>query len=506
MAAAVLTSCNMDEAPDGSINLSDGCQSMADVHSLRNGLYSFLRSRSGGAYTTLSDLQTDLFIATQNSGNSYLEFCNGQIESNNGEVEGIFAGLYSGLMQTNYFLETISGFKTANEADLTATEVATLDRNLAEAYFMRAYYNSLLVYYWCGNYDAATASNPHTGIPLVLKYQPGSDRGGYPSRSTLEESYTQIEEDLKLAIEGLEAWEETNKSALVAGGGGFLNSYAAKALKARVALWKGTQESLLVAYNTAKDIIDSGEFPLTDIDSYEDMWAFDTGSELIFQPYADADQKGSVPSFDMFNTSSPDDVKWTATANAINLFGDEDDVRFNTYFVGVNINISGTQILALRFNKFPGNATYNSGNTNAYKNLPKPFRTSEQYLILAEAGQALNKADASDYLHEFIANRVSDYDDSVELTGVALRTEIRNQWVKEFMGEGFRLGQLRRWNIASTRSNAYPDYLPDMPGFVSELGISTYGYQPGAYQLVWPIPSAEMFANPNLDGQQNRGY
>lgn len=504
MAAAVLTSCNMDEAPDGSINLGDGCQSMADVHSLRNGLYSFLRARSGGAYTTLSDLQTDLFIATQNSGNSYLEFCNGQIKSNNGEIEGIFAGLYSGLMQTNYFLEAVEGFKTANEANLTASEVATLDRDLAEAYFARAYYNSLLLYYWCGNYDAATASNPHTGIPLVLKYQPGSDRGGYPSRSTLEESYAQIDADLKLAIEGLEAWEETNKSALVAGGGGYLNSYAAKALKARVALWKGTQESLLVAYNTAKEIIDSGEFPLTDIDSYEDMWALDTGSELIFQPYGDADQKASVPAFTMFNTASPNDVKWTATANALNMFG-QDDVRFNTYFTGVYVNISGGQILALRFNKFPGNATYNSGNTNAYKNLPKPFRTSEQYLILAEAGQALNKSDVSDYLNELIANRVEDYEGG-DLSGSALTNQIRAQWVKEFMGEGFRLGQLRRWNIASTRSAAYPSYLPDMAGFVSELGLSTYGYQPGAYQLVWPIPSAEMFANPNLEGQQNKGY
>lgn len=505
MAAAVLTSCDMNEAPDGSINLDEGCQSMADVHSLRNGLYSFLRSRSGGAYTTLSDLQTDLFIATQNSGNSYLEFCTGLIKSNNGEIEGIFAGLYSGLMETNYFLETVAGFKAANEANLTAEEVATLDRNLAEAHFMRAYYNSLLVYYWCGNYDAATASNPHTGIPLVLKYQPGSDRSNYPGRSTLEEAYTQIETDLELAISGLETWEETNKSALVAGGGGNLNSYAAKALKARVALWKGTQASLLVAYNTAKDIIDSGEFPLTEIDDYENMWKNDTGSELIFQPYADADQKGSVPEFTMFNTASPDDVKWTATANAINIFGNDDDVRFDTYFTGVYVNISGTEILALRFNKFPGNATFNSGNTNAYKNLPKPFRTSEQYLILAEAGQALNKADVSDYLNEFITCRVYDYEET-PLAGNALRNEIRNQWVKEFMGEGFRLGQLRRWNIASTRSADYPSYLPAMPGFVSELGISTYGYQPGAYQLVWPIPSGEMFANPNLTGQQNPQY
>ncbi len=504
MAAAVLTSCNMDEAPDGSIDINNACTKMADVHSLRNGLYSFLRGRSGGGYTTLSDLQTDLFIATRNSGNSYLEFLTGQLKTNNEDVEGIFYGLYSGLMQTNFFLEAVTEFKTAKEETLTAEDLATIDRDIAEAYFMRAYYNSLLVYYWCGNYDASTASKPHTGIPLVVKYQPSQNRGTYPSRSTLEESYTQIEEDLKLAIEGLEAWEENDMSALVAGGNGYLNSYAAKALKARVALWKGTQASLLVAYNTAKEIIDSGEFPLTTRASYTGMWRNDAGSELIFQPYGDASQRGSVTAYTMFNQGSPNNVLWTATANAYNKYT-SDDIRLSAFFSTTSVKFSGASLTVLRFNKFPGKSTYNSGNYNEFKNLPKPFRTSEQYLILAEAGAALGKADASDYLNEFIGERVSNYTPQT-LTGAALTTEIRDQWVKEFIGEGFRLGQLRRWNIASTRTSAYPASLSTMPGFIIDLGTNTYGYQPGAYQLVWPIPSAEMTTNPNLAGQQNPGY
>lgn len=506
MAAAVLTSCNMDEAPDGSINIDDACQSMADVHRLRNGIYTFLRGRSGSSYTTLSDMQTDLFIATQNSGNSYLEFLNGNVMTNNGEIEGIWAGLFSGLMQTNFFLETVEGYRAANEETLKADEVATIDRALAEAHFMRAYYNSLLVYYWCGKYDEATASNPATGIPLVLKYQPGSDRGNYPGRSTLEQAYTQIETDLETALAGLEAFEQNNKSALVEGGGGYLNSYAVKALMARVALWKGTRESLTLAMNTARDIIDSGEFPLTSIEDYADMWKNDTGSELIFQPYGDATQRTSVPAIGaLFNSSNPDDVKWTATANALNLYG-SDDVRRSAFFTTCDVNVSGATVTALRFNKYPGNTIYNAGNTNEYRNLPKPFRTAEQYLIFAEAAQALGQEGvASDYLNELISNRVEDYE-PVDLSGNTLRNEIRAQWVKECIGEGFRLGQLRRWNLASTRSASYPSSLADMPAFVQELGITTYRYEAGSHFYVWPIPSADMSTNPQLKGQQNPGY
>lgn len=501
LAGALLTSCDMNEAPDGSINLGDGCQSMADVHALRNGIYSVLRGRSG-SYNTLSDLQTDLFIGTMNSGNSYLSFLSGQILSNDGEVEGIWSGLYSGLMQVNYFLEKVAEYEENNKETLTEAEHSTIQRSLAEAKFMRAYFNSLLVYYWCGNYEASTANNPATGIPLVLTYQPGSDRSNYPGRSTLAEAYTQIEKDLAEALSGLEKYEQTDKSALAAGCG-YLNSYAVKALKARVALWKGDYAT---AMNTSRDIIDSGEFPLCSIDDYANMWKYDTGSELIFQPYGDADQKGSVPSLGgIFNSSSPDDVKWTATANAYNSY-QANDIRRSTFFTTKDVNFSGQNVTALRFNKFPGNATFNSGNTNAWRNLPKPFRTSEQYLIFAEAAQAQNQESlASDYLNELISNRVRGYE-PVTMSGNALRSQIRAQWTKECIGEGFRLGQLRRWNLASSRSSAYPESLRDMRGFVLELGISTYGYAAGSNFYVWPIPSSEMLTNPQLSGQQNPGY
>lgn len=42
------------------------------------------------------------------------------------------------------------------------------------------------------------------------------------------------------------------------------------------------------------------------------------------------------------------------------------------------------------FVKFPGNRALISG-SNLYKNMPKPFRTSELYLIVAEASDALSK-------------------------------------------------------------------------------------------------------------------
>ena len=129
-----------------------------------------LRSRCGGSYTALSDLQTDLFIGTMNNGNYYTAFSTGNMLSNNGDIVGFWSAPFSGIMQVNYFLEQVDVFLSKHET--TDAQKATIEHYIAEAKFMRAYYNYMLVYYFCGNYDAATANAPASGIPVCLKYGP----------------------------------------------------------------------------------------------------------------------------------------------------------------------------------------------------------------------------------------------------------------------------------------------------------------------------------------------
>ncbi|MDE5702785.1 MAG: RagB/SusD family nutrient uptake outer membrane protein, partial [Bacteroides sp.] len=90
------------------------------------------------------------------------------------------------------------------------------------------------------------------------------------------------------------------------------------------------------------------------------------------------------------------------------------------------------------------------------------------------------------------------------LSGNALTQAIRDERLKELIGEGFRLSDLRRWNEGFTRDSSYP-ISPDIEGFFVNAG-KTLSYQPGDYRMVWPIPATEIQSNPQLDGQQNPGY
>lgn len=505
---SLLSSCNMDTAPDGSIQLEDGIQKMADITAQRTGLYSAFRSRCGGSYTALSDLQTDLFIGTMQNGNYYTAFTTGNLQSNDGDIVSFWSAPFSGIMQVNYFLEQTDKFITTHD-DVTAEQKANLDFYVAEAKFMRAYYNYMLVYYFCGNYDAATATAPASGIPVCLKYVPTEKRDEYPGRNTLAESYTQIEKDIEDAITGLEAHEISDKSAINSmGGGGYLNSYAAKALKSRVALMKGDYAT---AETVSKEIIESQMFPLTSMADYVNMWKKDIGDEIIFQPYANASQKGYVPApGNIFYGVQPFSINWIPAADVLYNYmvlnnARVTDVRLNAFVAFADTKYNGNTYTSPLFNKYPGNTTFNSGNTNAQKNLPKPFRTSEQYLILAEAAAQLgHNTVANAALNELRSQRIQGWRDA-NYTGASLMNQIKTERVRELIGEGFRLGDLRRWKEGFTRDGDYESLGLDIQRFIINQSLSTQ-YTPTDYRYVWPIPSAEMIVNPQLKGQQNPGY
>lgn len=139
-----------------------------------------------------------------------------------------------------------------------------------------------------------------------------------------------------------------------------------------------------------------------------------------------------------------------------------------------------------------------------YKNKPKPFRLSEQYLILAEAAVESNQATiANNALTALRQKRISGYQ-PVNYTDSQLRQQIRDERSKELIGEGFRMSDLRRWNLGFTRDGNYT-YNPDVKNIMVYAGLQV-SYNPGDYRYVWPIPADEMEINPQLAGQQNPGY
>jgi hypothetical protein len=124
------------------------------------------------------------------------------------------------------------------------------------------------------------------------------------------------------------------------------------------------------------------------------------------------------------------------------------------------------------------------------------------YLIAAEAEANIvgKEQVASDILNELRSYRIKGWT-KTDYSGSALMSEIRDERTRELFGEGFRLNDLKRWHMGFTRSAGQdPDML--MPGNYY-ISLTMPADSP---LFVWPIPTSEISANPQMKNEQNPGY
>ena len=116
------------------------------------------------------------------------------------------------------------------------------------------------------------------------------------------------------------------------------------------------------------------------------------------------------------------------------------------------------------------------------------------------APAAKDEAAAQQYLTNLRTARGAS---AMTKTGDELVTEMKNEWVREFVGEGFRLNCLKRWNDPVVRmapqdfggKNILNNMQPDAH---TQLAIEPTDYL--YYKMIWEIPSQDMQANKNLVG------
>ena len=138
---------------------------------------------------------------------------------------------------------------------------------------------------------------------------------------------------------------------------------------------------------------------------------------------------------------------------------------------------------------------------------PKVIRISEMYLIAAEAYAQLAKTDgsyltkAAQYLNDFKLKRIANYKTETYSSTDRIMTEIRNERHREFLGEGMRLLDLKRWHMGITRGVPQQEDICAMPGADYSTGLTKPADD---YHFVWPIPQHEMDTNPQI--VQNPGY
>ncbi|MCI1779108.1 MAG: RagB/SusD family nutrient uptake outer membrane protein [Bacteroidales bacterium] len=491
----LVSSCNLDRTPRGTIGSGNGIESVSDVTNFDNMLYIRLRGLYAGDFIYNNEITTDLFdpsIDYSNRGGTYYKW---EWSTQDAYATNLWAHCYYTNALCNYILEGINKLESAS--DVSDSDKAILAVYKGDAYFMRAISMFVLTKRFAPVYNPSTASSD-LGVMIQETYIPTSDQSKYPARSSMEATYKFINDNLDSA-ETLLAGQTGNVASTT------FTIDVVKALRSRVYLNMQDYDNA-IKYST--ELVDAGNYPLiSDLTDFNKLWTNDSGNECIMQLWADYTSSSLPASCDyryLGDTSdglyTPD---WIPAQWVIDLYSST-DIRYKCWFVSKDLtytnNVKGSAFL---LNKFPGNPELQSP-TQTYSshiNKIKPFRIAEQYLIAAEAyaRKGGNDAAAIKYLKDLNTKRDPSYNISDNLSGEALLNEVKTSRLKELIGEGFRFTDLKRWGDGFTRTKAQDESIIASPA--TDLTISSDNFR-----FLLPIPQDEIDANPQIKNQQNPGY
>ncbi len=501
---ALLASCNMDKFPHGAILEEEGVKTMQDAEGFRVGLYTPMKAVLGGSRYTMEEIRGGMLHAMVDFGNNGGTFYRWEMQATEPTAESLWYEDYGGIVSVNYTIEAYK--KLISEAKFEEEDMDLLRNYLAEAYFCRAVLYWDLVTKFCPAYDPAKheAGTDLAGLPLQTTYSPTSDVSKYPGRSSLKATYDLIISDLANALDITEVGEANSN---------YYTKDLVMAMMARVYL---NMKDWLNAANYAGKVIDSGRYELADTDAeVESLFRMDVSKEIIFVVLVNVNDlptsTGSVYINDSENgDGSTPDPHYIPSQTLIDLYGTtpearQKDWRYPIFFKTHKIAAQGAgeNDLELLW-KFVGNPDLQSVKNKINHCNAGKFRLAEMYLTLAEAGANLGGAyidAASDALNDLREARVSGYTRVPYNNVETLLPEIKNEWSREFIGEGFRMINLKRWNddlVHGTPQDVKMVYFQEK--------LSTLDKEITHSRAIWPIPKVEMDVNPQLKGQQNPGY
>ena len=498
----IAASCELTKMPQGSISSEGALTSVDDAMKFRTDMYLDIRDYLSSGYPIyIQELMSDSFHASSMFGNRDGEYHVWSMVSTMGYVESIWSNSYYNVTLANYLEAGIA--KLMEDPALSNDDKAKLDIILGEAAFLKAFSMFTCVQLYCKTYNASSAS---TDFGLMLINESVTDPGNitsYVGRSSLADTYTYIESNLATAA---------SKLGSVAGSKGsiYITKDAVTAMQARVALAKG---DFTTAITNATSLIDGNKYPLVNnIDDLEGLWLRDSGEECIVQYWAGYTE-GSLPNSNSrgyigYNSSGifvPDYIPEQWVIDTYKEY--PEDIRFQSWFKQTDVKygaVSGNVYVCF---KFKGNSEFDKAGTG-YSEISrvKAFRIAEQYLIAAEAyarrAQAGDAEKACGILNDLRASRIPEYE-SKSYTGETLLDEIKKERVRELFGEGFRLTDLKRWGQGFTRSAAQD------VNIITQAGSTNYellSMPASDNRWLWPIPQAEIDANPQIKNQQNPGF
>ncbi|MEJ7828630.1 MAG: RagB/SusD family nutrient uptake outer membrane protein, partial [Segetibacter sp.] len=312
-----------------------------------------------------------------------------------------------------------------------------------QALAYRAWAHFQLVQLWGKRYDAATKPNAQLGVPLLLT----NTLVGQP-RVTVEEVYTQVNQDIDNAITLLEGYSRTGSAAK-----SNINVNVARGIKARVAL---TQQDWEVAATNA--IAARTGFPLMDTVAYKSGFNNLTNQEWIWGSRQIDDHNTFFWSYFAYISANFNSTVLRTQPRAVNanLWNEISftDVRKRMWDrTGANVPIPpGGARVPYQNNKFLASSSSSSVGDVPY------MRSAEMYLIEAEARARQGQSGpAREALLTLAKARNPNYVLSTN-SGQALIEEIMFNRRIELWGEGFRFTDLKRTNSPLNR-NGIPNHL-----------------------------------------------
>lgn len=467
------SACNLDEYPSAELPIDEAWQSVSDARNFKNGLYNELRAGQGGFYVTTSEYQSDLFHASYSFGNNGGDLYAWTFTPGQGNISAIWAHYYSIIANANNILSNIDKVVAKDDA-----EKKELNNIKGEAYFIRAIAYHTLVLRFTENYDKAKA-NALLGLPLVETV----DVNAKPARSTLKETYDFILSDIANAKSLM-----TTVSDNI-----FLGTDALGALEARVNFHLGNYDQIEAL---VKPLITKYPLVSTAAD-IKKLWLNDEGSEIIYQSKwtlseLQSSSSGNFSYNTFLNYNENQDrysPNYIPTKSILDLYDKTTDLRYEVYFEKFNTLFTDREIDdLLLLNKFPGNPDLKTSRFARFNNY-KMFRTAELYLLTAEAMYYLGQeSTAKTYLNDLRASRGASI---LNLTGASLLQAIKDEWTREFIGEGFELNNLKRWNKGMKRG--LPQNINALFASDVELAIPATNEK-----FVWEIPFNDLNSNANL--------
>ncbi len=528
-------------APSSENVLSNAQEVQLALYSAYNHVDNSWDFTAGNEYSGTLNLDAFTDIAWNRSDGGIQNITEGNMSNDIFVLQRYWNNYYQGIAKVNFIIGNL-------DRAAGTTDNATLQQFEGEAKFLRAFYYYMLTTLY--------------GEVVLQVTSPSAEETGF-ALSSQEAVLAQVNQDLDDAISLLSTEESSKNEA---------NQFTAQALKARVALY---QQDYTTAASLAQSVIDNGGYAL--YPNYRELFthAGETSDEVIFSagyltnvsdlglvqllgprrsggdgwailiPTRDlVDSYETVngllvdedPAFDPNNPYQNRDPRLKAS---IFTNGDSDavfDPAF-TYFVHpdstkyADVSSAAASYSGFVWKKYV-DATGLADRTNVGIDIIQ-FRLAEMYLIVAEANiedpsgdlaaarNALNEVRARAY--GVTSSNIDAYPAVTSSERDELRFNLRRERKIELAGEGLRLMDIRRWEIAEEvlpgkvygRALSTEAWLnnfqvpmiddvsghvvyPDESGFERVMGAGSRSFNPTT-DYFWQIPLSEVDANDQIE-------